>query len=187
MYRTSAEYEEICRVIIQIYIDYNLKELPIDEKVVCKKLGVSLMPYSTFDLAGKELLKKKSKLGFFVTKNNEPIIYYNDDRDSLGEIRFTIFHELKHFIFEDKDDEKDDLADFFARFFMCPIPYLLFNKIDTIEKIMEVCGTSRSAAENACSNILSRRSWHGDTIFDYEIPLIEQLNPTLVEIYNLKN
>lgn len=47
-----------------------------------------------------------------------PTIYYNDSFESEGSQRFTIFHELKHYVFEDKDDEDDDLADFFARYFM---------------------------------------------------------------------
>lgn len=92
---------------------------------------------------------KKSKLGFFVkaTKSTPPTIYYNDTIESEGAIRFTIFHELKHYVFEDDDDEDDDdedddLADFFARYFMCPIPYLLLKKIDSQNEIVSFCGAS---------------------------------------------
>ena len=58
-------------------------------------------------------------MGFFVkaTKSTPPTIYYNDTIESEGAIRFTIFHELKHYVFEDDDDEDDDLADFFCKIF----------------------------------------------------------------------
>ena len=46
MYRSSEKYKEICKVIIDIYIDYDLKGLPVDEKEVCRKMGVALVPYS---------------------------------------------------------------------------------------------------------------------------------------------
>ena len=49
MYRDSDTYDEIKKVIIQIYLDYDIREFPIDEEVVCKKLGVSciiLLPFS---------------------------------------------------------------------------------------------------------------------------------------------
>lgn len=187
MYRSGEEYEYICNVIIDIFIDYDIKSFPIDEKDICRKMGIALVPYSTYDSDAIELLKRKSKLGFFVKGSTEspPTIYYNDLRLSKGEVRFTIFHELKHYVFEDDDDEKDDLADFFARYFMCPIPYLLLKKIDTENEIMAFCETSSTAARNAYSNIVNRRNKYGYHIFDYEIRLINQIEPVLLEVYKL--
>lgn len=94
MYRSDAIYDEIKNVIIDIYIDYGIKTFPIDEKEVCKKMGVALIPYSEYEGDEFKLLQKKSKLGFFVkaTKSTPPTIYYNDTIESEGAIRFTIFH-----------------------------------------------------------------------------------------------
>ena len=98
MYRDSDTYDEIKKVIIQIYLDYDIREFPIDEEVVCKKLGVSLVPYSEYDRDTRVLLRKRSKCGFFVkgTKGRTPTIYYNDRYESEGARRLTIFHEVKH-------------------------------------------------------------------------------------------
>lgn len=190
MYRESNVYEEICREIINIYLDYGFCEFPLDEKKVCNKLGVALVPYSSYGKENQRILKKKSSKGFFVkgTVETSPTIFYNDKRESEGEIRFTIFHELKHFVYnEDSDDnDKDDLADFFARYFMCPIPYLLLKRINYPNEVISLCGVTKSAATNVISNLNNRKRYYGYQIFDYEIPLIEQVEPILVEVHRLR-
>ena len=176
-------YDEIDKVIIDIYMDYDIKTFPIDEKEVCKKMGVVLKPYSGFSWNGRVLLRKKSQQGFFIRESKEcpPTIYFNDRQQSEGAKRFTIFHELKHYVFEDIDDEKDDLADYFARHFMCPTVYLMLKGIDTPESIISFCGTSREAAENACSAINKRRKKYGMKLFPYEVELVRHLEPTLLD------
>ena len=64
MYRAGKEYNEIDKVICQIYLDYDLRFFPIDEKEVCRKLGVSLIAYSEFDGADLKLLKKNHSKAF---------------------------------------------------------------------------------------------------------------------------
>jgi len=189
MYRSGQEYDEIIETIIDVYIDYDIREFPIDEKSVCRKLGIALVPYSEFGLEGQTILQRKSEKGFFVkgSKTSPPTIYYNNVNKSLGEIRFTVFHELKHYVFEDEDDSEDDLADYFSRYFMCPIPYLLLKKIDTKEVVMSFCETSMAAATNVVSNIQNRRNKYGYDIFDYEIRLLNHLDPLLLEVYTKRD
>ncbi len=186
MYRSSEIYDGIKKTIIEIYLDYEIKGLPIDEADVCRKMGVALLPYTSFRKEERNLLLKKSKHGFYVpgTVDNSPTIFYNDLYASKGAQRLTIFHELKHYVYEDIDDEEDDLADFFARYFMCPIPYLLLKKIDTPNEIASVCGTSMEAAYNVYSNLRNRRKKYGYYLFDYEKPLIDHLDPVLLEVYS---
>jgi len=185
VYRSGNTYERIINFIIDIYIDYNIKSFPINEKEICKKMNVALIPYSEYSRKDRGLMKKKSKQGFFVpeTKANPPTIFYNDFYESYGAVRFTIFHELKHYVCEDKDDKDDDLADFFSRYFMCPIPYLILKGIITTNDIMAYCNTSFDAASNASRAIKNRMKKYGDKIFDYEIRLINQIDPVLIEVY----
>ncbi|MCF0128751.1 MAG: ImmA/IrrE family metallo-endopeptidase [Pseudobutyrivibrio sp.] len=185
MRRSPETYDDIVKVIVDIFVDYDIKEFPINPKEVCKKLGVALIPYSEYQGRDRELLLKCSEYAFFTraTKDRSPSIYYNDAFASEGAIRFSIFHELKHYVCEDKDDEDDDLADYFARQFMCPTVYMILKKIDTVNEIMSYCGLSESAASYACSNIHKRRAKHGYTIFEHEKPLIELLDPVLLEVY----
>lgn len=64
MYRRDAIYDEIKNVIIDIYIDYGIKTFPINEKEVCKKMGVALIPYSEYEGDEFKLLQKKIQVGF---------------------------------------------------------------------------------------------------------------------------
>lgn len=187
MYRRGYTYDEIKQIIIDIYIDYGIKKFPIDEKEICRKMGVALVPYSSFGEHGMSILKKKSDMGFFVKESidSPPTIYYNDIRDR-GSARFTIFHELKHYVFEDDDDTDDDLADFFARYFMCPIPYLMLKNIKTTIGIMSFCDTNRNIASHVRSNIINRINKFDYELFDYEVRLIEHIEPVLIEVYKKK-
>ena len=186
MYRSGKVYDEIAKTVIQIYLDYDIKSFPIDEKEVCRKMGVALIGYSSMPKEAQALLKKKSEYGFFVpeTKDNPPSIYYNDMLESEGAQRFTAFHELKHYVYEDEDEEEDDLADYFSKYFMCPIPYLLLKNIDSVNEVISEFGTSYEAAFYICSNVVNRRNKYGYQVFDYEIELIEHLEPVLLEVYS---
>ena len=64
MYRSGYVYDEIDKVIIDIYLDYNFTSFPLDEREVCSKLGVDLVAYSEFPADKQLLLMKKSKRGF---------------------------------------------------------------------------------------------------------------------------
>lgn len=112
MYRSGSDYNKLETLIYSIYSDYNITQLPIDEKEVCQKMGIALVPYSAFGNDCNVLLQKKSKHAFYVrkSKENPPTIYYNDTFASPGAIRLSIFHEIKHCICEDNDDHEDDVA-----------------------------------------------------------------------------
>lgn len=185
--RSGQEYDEIVKEIIQIYIDYDIKSFPLDLDMICRLLGVSLVPYSECGLEAKDLLLKKTKKGFFVrgTTENTPTIYYNDYEVSVGEMRYTISHEIKHYVYDecDDDNEKDDLADFFARFFLCPIPYLIVKGILSSNDIVSHCKVTLTAASNAASNISERMRWYGYKIFEHELPLLKHLIPVEFELY----
>ena len=121
--------------------------------------------------------------------NIPPTIYYNDMRESVGAIRFTIFHEIKHYVFNEdvSNEEEDDLADFFARYFMCPIPYVIIKNIQSKNEIISGFGLSDSAASNVVSNIRNRRLYYGKKIFDNEVPLLEHLDIDAFEVFNMLN
>ena len=187
MYRSSDIYEDIVKVIIEIYRDYDIKDFPIDEKDICRRLGVALVPYSEFPKEARALLEKKSKHGFFVrgTKKNPPTIYYNDKFEPYGAVRLTIFHELKHYVFDEdaNDEDQDDLADFFGRYFLCPIPYLIMKGIDTENDIISHCGVSMTAAGNVESTIRNRKQRYGYRIFEHEIPFLKHLDEDAYEVF----
>ena len=180
MYRNSEEYAELQKVIIDIYIDYDIKGFPIDVFALCKKMGASVVPYTALGDDNLQLLIKKSKFGFFVrgTDGFPPTIYYNDTLDSVGSQRLTIIHELKHYVYDEytDDEEEDDLANSWARYLLCPIPFLIILGIESPNEIISFCNVSLEAAENAASNIRNRKSKYGNQIFSFEEKLLNHLD-----------
>ena len=190
MLRESKRYENISKDIIDIYLDYNIKGFPLDEIDICNKLGVSLVPYSSYveSKEGIDLLVKQSEYSFFVKASSEtsPTIYFNDFIASAEVKRFSIFHELKHYIYNEDSryEDEDDLAEFFARYFLCPIPYLIMKGIDSENEIISHFGVTYTVACNVISNIRSRKQWHGCSIFDHEIPLLKQLDKDAYDVFS---
>ena len=110
---------------------------------------------------------------------------YNDKFEPYGAVRLTIFHELKHYVFDEdaNDEDQDDLADFFGRYFLCPIPYLIMKGIDTENDIISHCGVSMTAAGNVESTIRNRKQRYGYRIFEHEIPFLKHLDKDAYEVF----
>ena len=177
MYWSGNDYDKTAQLVIGIFVDYNIRRFPVDEKAICRNLGLKLIPYSEYSEEQQVLLRKRSPDAFFApaTKKTPPTIFYNDKVESYGRLRYNIFHEVKHFVNGDKDDGEynDNMADYFARYFMCPIPYLIEYGIDDELTIMSDHLVSLQAAQNTLKNVRNRRAAYGDKIFDYEKPLVE--------------
>ncbi|MDX5066788.1 hypothetical protein SD927_00055 [Lactobacillus iners] len=97
MYRSGIEYDKLDKLIYSIYVDYNIQSFPIDEKDLCRKMKIALVPYSAFSDEAKKLLQKKSNHAFFVkeSKENPPTIYYNDTFESEGSVQFVFLFFMK--------------------------------------------------------------------------------------------
>lgn len=71
MYRSGIEYDKLDKLIYSIYVDYNIQSFPIDEKDLCRKMKIALVPYSAFSDEAKKLLQKKSNHAFFVKESKK--------------------------------------------------------------------------------------------------------------------
>ncbi len=182
MYRCGNNYDKMAKLVGEIYIDYDIRSFPIDEKEVCRKMGIRLLPYGEFPSQQRELLKKKSPSGFYVPPTNEtpPMIFFNNNIEevgSIGNMRRNIFHEVRHYVCEDNDEntENDDLADYFGKYFLAPISYLIAMKIYNINQIMADFEVDYDMASFIEKNLRNRRKRYGNKIFDYEKPLLKHL------------
>ena len=177
MYWSGTDYDRMAQLVIDIYVDYNIRSFPVDEKEICRKLGLKLIPYSEYSEEQEALLRKRSMDAFFApaTRTTPPTVFYNDKVESRGRLRYNIFHEVKHFVTGDKDDGEynDNMADYFARYFMCPIPYLIEYGIDNELTLISDHLISQEAARNTIKNVRNRKAVYGDKIFDCEKPLVD--------------
>lgn len=173
MYWDSSDYEAMSKKVIDIYLDYEIRTFPVDEIEICRKLGVKLLPYSEFP----DFVKAVSEDAFYVppTTKNPPIIFYNDLEMNEGRRRYNIFHELKHFVCGDTEETlyDENMADFFARYFMCPIPVLISRRVSDIPTIMSDYNIGLQAANNVLNNLRNRRMRYGDKIFEHEQALVD--------------
>ena len=177
MYWSGTDYDRMAQLVIDIYVDYNIRSFPVDEKEICRKLGLKLILYSEYPEEQEALLRKRSMDAFFApaTRTTPPTVFYNDKVESRGRLRYNIFHEVKHFVTGDKDDGEynDNMADYFARYFMCPIPYLIEYGIDNELTLISDHLISQEAARNTIKNVRNRKAVYGDKIFDSEKPLVD--------------
>ncbi len=67
MYWDSSDYEAMSKMVIDVYLDYGIRTFPVDEKEICRKLGVKLLPYSDFP----DFVKDVSDDAFYVPPTTE--------------------------------------------------------------------------------------------------------------------
>ena len=183
MYRSGEEYNTIERKVADIYCDYEFRGFPVDEKEVCSRMGVRLQKIPLEIRRTNKFVSNRLCGGFFVksTAKTPPTIFYEVwFTTTRQEQRFAIFHELKHFVFEDKNDDKDDLAEHFSRCFMCPPSYFLLKGITAPEELADFCDMTFSAAKNASQQIKNRLDKYGTKLYSYEVDLIRLLEPALL-------
>ena len=147
-------YEEIKKTISVLIEKYDIKKIPLDVFGLAKKLKINLVKYSQLTEYEMNQLEEygisRNSDGFFalVVKKGKsiPYIYYNDKK-SVERIRFTILHEIGHYILEHKQQSclAEAEANFFAKYLIAP-PILIhrinpsdYMEIAKIFKISEEC------------------------------------------------
>lgn len=170
-------YQKLDEDVIGIYLDYSLDSFPIDIMDLCRRMGVRLIPYSNFGGRLLELLIKKSEDGFYCPASGKPTIFYSDMGNYPARIRFTLAHELKHYVYSDTKETArgETLANHFARFLLCPTPVLIARGLDNPYDVMDIFNISFDASCNALKAMKSRKLHYKEAIFKYEKPLLRQL------------
>lgn len=178
MYRRAEEYNRMCRLAIEIIVDYDIKEYPLDMNQLCRKMGFNLIPYSAFE-DKKDLLLRKSLDGFsnYDDPKIKPTIFFNDMYGDIPPTRIshTKGHEVKHILERDKDDSEDDLCDYFSKYLRAPTPYIIFLGITEVTDIISKFQISYEQAIYVKKNVMNRINKYGEKYFEYELPLLKQL------------
>lgn len=122
-------YEEIKGAAVALMEKCHIESAPVDVFALARMLGVHFVKYSMLTEHEKSGLEKcgisRDSDGFFALaeKNGSlaPYIYYNDAK-SLKRIRFTILHEIGHYVLGHKgqSDLAEAEANFFAKYLIAP-------------------------------------------------------------------
>ena len=178
---TNDRYEIIKKNAVKMFLDNDIRRIPIDCFEICQKMCVKLKKYS--QLTSEALLKAKkiSEDGFcmLVEEIPEPFpplqwyIFY-DDTKSRERIRFTIMHEIGHIVLGHTEHSElaESEANFFAKYSLAPPPLVHKIKPEDYMDISDAFDLSQECAYYAMS-FYNKWLRHGHSKYlNYEIELL---------------
>lgn len=135
---SNERYEELKKLVVEMFEEAEVNSLPIDCFYIAKKLHYVLRPYSQLDIEAYLDAMDISVEGYSQVEENpvtgmyEYVIYYNDMNFDINHQRFTIFHEIAHCYLGHHDEEQNTWneqieeaeANFFAKYAMAPPPLI---------------------------------------------------------------
>lgn len=149
---TSKRYELIKKNVVRMFLDNDIRCIPIDCFEICQKLNIKLIKYS--QLTPKGLLKAKEisedSFCMLIKKENTTFqwcIFY-EDRKKRERIRFTIMHEIGHIVLEHTEHSQlaESEANFFAKYALAPPPLVHKIKPEDYTDISDAFDLSRKCA-----------------------------------------
>lgn len=184
---SPSKYRKLDKDAIQLRIDYCCFSKSLDVFSLARKLGMVLIPYSSLTAKQLNVLKKyseKVKDGFSIMGVIDGewrcYTFYNDSVSPYRQ-RFTIAHEIKHFVYGETDpnDEQEDLANHFARYLMAPcclvIPYVGLSPFEVADDF----DISLDAASNALKAARNRSCLETFNFHDFERRFLKEVDKNL--------
>lgn len=174
----NDRYEQIKAIVVATFEEYEINTIPIDCFVLAHRIGIQTIPFSL--LTEKQLKKIEFCEGeaIMFCINKQIYIFYNDIDNSITRQRFSILHEIGHFVLGHKSESElaKSEADFFARYAIAPIPLIWkLNCLDIID-IKNTFYTSIECSTNIKKNLDNWLIYGGQTLKDYEEKLINLFN-----------
>lgn len=156
-------YKQARNLSWEVLIRNNIQELPVKIVPICRSYGIRVRSYQD----SAEILRKLNLTqmidrtdGFLMYISGEPVIFY-DQRCSGGRQRFTIAHELGHYLLghvkpgqvttinrepEPGDSPAERQANQFAARILAPACVLWGLDLHDADEIAAACGISKQAA-----------------------------------------
>ena len=142
----NDNYEEIKNAVVDLFEKLQVREVPIDCFAIAQSLGFEVIPYSKLSAKKVEAIQSLGNGDAYtlIVEGGKKVIYF-DNRVRVGRQRFTLMHEIGHYVLGHKEESElaKSEADFFARYSLAPLPLVHALKIDNfadIEVIFEVSG-----------------------------------------------
>lgn len=173
------QYEDIKLAVIDNFIEYGIKCVPISGFEMATKMGIKIIPYSALNSEKKQAATKVSEDGFSIeTTSSSWTIYYNDECNSYGRINQTIMHEVGHYVLghipEETGEVEEAEAVFFAKYALAPPP--LIHNMDKPVNVLNIMETFDISYQAALIAFGYYNNWlqYGSTEYtDYELKLLE--------------
>ena len=164
-YRFYGKYKNVRNAAWNVFLDFGIISLPVRVSQIAKQMGITVLSYS----AGSELIEFwrlgslcENNDGFAAFIGDQWYIFYNESLQPRARIRFTLAHELGHFLlghelkttpsdngsvgFTEENVKKkrksslESEADMFAHRLLAPACVLWGLSISDAEDIASLCG-----------------------------------------------
>ena len=156
--------EYIREKVFEVYKECDIRIFPIDCFEILEHYGLRIFDYQETKESNPELydsILKYSKDAFRFRMS----VYYNS-LNTFGRIRFSLMHELGHFILEHSEETPDneEEADYFASNMLAPRIAIQEKNYKTAEEIHDYFGLSYAAANR--------------TLIDYKKWAMNEISPS---------
>lgn len=173
-------YEEIKIKVSNILEQYNIHSIPIDCVRLAEDMGFELKPYSKLSERKIKALKELSDGDGYTIDNidtGQKILFY-DDSACIGRQRFTILHEIGHYVLGHKEPSElaESEADFFAKYAIAPMPIICALNIDDYVDISEKFLTSSECAFYIMDSYIKWLQYGPKLFTEYEKKLLNLFN-----------
>lgn len=179
----DERYEFIKCEVIHLFCQLQVNCIPVSGFELLTKMGITLRPYSS--LSPKALAKalEVSADGFYLDSGTEEIVFYNDMDRPYSRIDMTLKHEAGHAALghtgdEDKSEEEEAEAAFFAKYASAPPPLVHRIRPGSASDLIEPFGLSYEAAEYAYSYYQKWLQFGARQYLPYEKVLLQLFSAT---------
>lgn len=160
----DSTYEFIKEEVIDLFVRYDVKCIPINGFELAAKMGIVPTPYSSLSPKKLEAAQRISPDGFYMEPGDgKEYIFYND-QVGYERCNMTILHEIGHAVLGHSEDTDSEIAEaeaaFFAKYAIAPPP--LVHKIhpESPEEIADIFCISCEASCHAWDYYCSWKRFH---------------------------
>ena len=173
-------YEEIKIKVVNLLEQNNIHSIPIDCIKLAEDMGFELKPYSKLSAKKLKALKELSGGDGYTIDNvdtGKKILFY-DDSACIGRQRFTILHEIGHYVLGHREESElaESEADFFAKYAIAPMPIIYALDIDDYVDISEKFSTSSECAFYIMDSYIKWLQYGPKFFSEYEKKLLTLFN-----------
>lgn len=148
----SLNLEYIKEKVLEVYKECDIHSFPIDCLSILKHYGIRTITYKETKEQNPELYKAISNYSKDAFRFRMSVYYNSSNTD--GRIRFSLMHELGHFILGHTEEcyENEDEADYFASNILAPRVAIETTKCVTSDDIHDVFGMSYAASNRTLTD-----------------------------------
>lgn len=166
--------EEIKKIVVDTFVRFNIRCVPISGFEIAKKLGAKVVPYSSKTEETRRLMMLRSEDGFTTKYDGEWYVFYNDEK-GYGRTNNTLIHESGHIVLDHSQESElaEAEAKFFAKYAIAP-PVLIHEL--GLKNAYEVYNRFDVSLEAAGYSYSYYCKWltYGDKGYtDYELRLLQ--------------